>query len=463
MKRTCALFPLLLSAVLLSAGQDPPLAIVGGTVVDVSAFGTSSHDLTDATVLIRGGRIEAVGPRRNVAIPKDARVLDAKGAFIVPGLSDVYATVNNQGQANAFLYMGVTSIVGLNDPTRRGRLFLGASPGPRVWLMESITGYDPAALPEGQRTVTDLLSKGRRLSDGELREQVDGLARSGVKVAHLYYTLSPDQVRVVASRARAQGLATIGELGATTYPDAIIAGVMAFVHTSRYSLELAPSELRDQVAKAPFGPPRRLFYEFLAGVRDDDPALIRYAKVLASGRSALIPTLAMNYLQLPGHRNPWKEAAASLLDPKDIHLPAVPETGEQTRPADVVRDGFPPGAEERLPAIESAYCRAGATYLAGSGTTAFGTMPGISLHIELEMLVKACLTPRQALAAATANVGQVFAWQTVGDVEPGYNADVLVLNADPTRDIANLRRIRSLILDGHVLDREALLHVAVPK
>jgi hypothetical protein len=323
--------------------------------------------------------------------------------------------------------------------------------------MESITGYDPGALPEGQRTVADLLSKGRRLSDGELREQVDRLARSGVKVVHLYYTLSPDQVRVVAGRARAQGLATIGELGATTYPDAIGAGVMAFVHTSRYSLELAPPELRDQVAKAPFGPPRRLYYEFLAGVREDDPALVRYAKVLAAGRSALIPTLAMNYLQLPGHRNPWKEPAASLLDPKDIHLPADPETGEQTRPADVVRDGFPPGAEQHLPVIESAYCRAGATYLAGSGTTAFGTMPGISLHIELEMLVKACLTPRQGLAAATANVGRVFAWQSVGQVKPGYNADVLVLDGDPTRDIANLKRIRTLVLDGTVIDREALL------
>ncbi len=460
MTKTYPLLLLLLSAVVLTANPDRPLAIVGGTVLDVSAFGTSNHDVADTTVLIRGGRIEAVGPRGSVQIPKDARVLDAAGAFIVPGLSDVYATVNNQGQANALLYSGVTSIVGINEPGgRRGRLFLNASPSPRVWRMETITGYDPGPLPEGQRTVQDLLSKGRRLSDAELREQVDGLTRNGVKVLHLYYTLSPDQVRVVAGRARARGLATIGELGATTYPEAINAGVMAFVHTSRYSLELAPRELRDQVAKAPFGSPRRAFYEFLAGMGTADPRLASYAKVLASGRTALIPTLAMNYLQLPGHRNPWKEEAASLLDPKDIHLPADPETGEQVRPADVVRDGFPPGSEERLPVIESVYCRAGATYLAGSGTTAFGTMPGISLHIELEMLVKACLTPRQALAAATANVGELFEWPTVGQVKPGRDADLLVLDADPTRDIGNLKRIRYVVLTGEVIDREALLRV----
>ena len=84
-------------------------------------------------------------------------------------------------------------------------------------------------------------------------------------------------------------------------------------------------------------------------------------------------------------------------------------------------------------------------------------MPGISLHIELEMLVKACLTPRQALAAATANVGELFGWPTVGQVKPGCDADLLVLDADPTRDIGNLKRIRHLVLAGEVIDREALL------
>ena len=304
------------------------------------------------------------------------------------------------------------------------------------------------------------MTKGRRLSDAELRDEVDRLARQNVKVLHLYYTLAPDQVRVVAARARERGLATIGELGATTYPQAIGAGVMAFVHTSRYSLELAPPALRDEVAKAPFGPPRLQYYEFLANVPEDDPGLARYARVLATGRTALIPTLAMNYLDLPGHRNPWKEPAAVLLDPKDIHLPANPETGERAQPADAVRDGFPPGAVLRLQAIESCYCKAGAKYLAGSGTTAFGTMPGIALHIELEMLVKACLTPREALAAATANVGEFFKWRTVGQVKPGYDADLLVLDADPTRDIGNLKRIRHVVLAGEVIDREALLRAS---
>jgi hypothetical protein len=235
---------------------------------------------------------------------------------------------------------------------------------------------------------------------------------------------------------------------------------MAFVHTSRYSLELAPPDLRAKVAAAPFGPPRRAFYEHLNGIKDDDPVLRRYAATLAASGAALIPTLALSYLDLPGHRNPWHERVATLLDPADIHLPADPKTGEPARPANDIRDGFPSGVNARLQEMEGVYCRAGARYLAGSGTDAFGTMPGISLHTELELLVRACLTPRQALAAATGNVGAAFGWRDVGQVRAGFNADLLVLDADPTRDVANLKKIHTVLVAGTPIDREALLRKA---
>lgn len=443
------------------SGAATLIALVGGTVVDLADGGRSTSDLKDAVVLIYRDRIEAAGPRATARIPEGARVIDASGTFIVPGLHDVFATVNTQGQANAFLYMGVTSIVGLDEPGgRRGPLWLEAKPGPRVHRLEDVTGYDESGLPPGDRSIYTVITRGRRLGEQELRAEIDRLADAGVKVLLLYYSLDPEQVRVAVDQARRRGLATIGELGATTYPEAGNAGVMAFVHTSRYSLELAPPALRDEVAKAPFGPPRRRFYEFLAALAPDDPALVRYARVLASGRAALIPTLAMNYLELPGHRNPWTEPAAVLLDPKDIHLPANRDTGEQEQPANAVRDAFPPGATASLQMIESTYCKAGATYLAGSGTDAFGTMAGISLHIELEMLVRTCLTPRQALAAATSNVGERFRWSQVGRVAPGFNADLLVLEADPTSDIANLKRIRQVVLGGQVIERGTLLEGA---
>jgi len=86
-----------------------------------------------------------------------------------------------------------------------------------------------------------------------------------------------------------------------------------------------------------------------------------------------------------------------------------------------------------------------------------GTMPGISLHTELEMLVRIGLSPREALAAATSNYSIQFGWNELGQIAPGRRADILILDADPTSSIWNARRISTMLLDGNIIDRESLL------
>src|SRR5213076_29351 len=140
-------------------------------------------------------------------------------------------------------YMGVTAIVANEAPSsRRDGLFMTGRPSPRVYRMARVQGYDPTGLSPAPRTIAELLARGRRMEVSELIERVDTLKGSGVTVLLLHYALLPDQLRAVAAHARDIGLVTIGELGATTYPEAISAGVRAFVHTSRYSLELAPPD-----------------------------------------------------------------------------------------------------------------------------------------------------------------------------------------------------------------------------
>jgi len=414
----------LLAATLLAA-EPRPLVLAGGTIVDVSDSGRGNADVRDAVIVMRGGTIVAAGPRRTTKIPAGAKVIRIDGAYVVPGLNDVFAGLNSQAQANAYLYMGVTSIVGSDEPGgRRGALFAKARPSPRI----------------------------RRLGVVASPDEVDQVAKGGAAVLLLYYPLLPDQTRVVARRARELGLATIGELGKTTYTEAIDAGVDAFVHSSRYSLELASSEMRDSVAKEPFGPSRTAFYQFLAGLDPDDDRIAQWGSRLAQSHTSLIPTLSLYYLDLPNHDNPWKERIAAILDPKDIHLPADRTTGQAPKPP-----GIPIGLSQNVIRIEERYRRAGAHYLAGSGTSAFGTLPGISLHNKLRMLTGIGLTPRQALAAATSNVGEVFRWPAVGQIKPDYDADLVVVDGNPTTDIANLKKIRLVILNGEVLNRQPLL------
>jgi len=87
-----------------------------------------------------------------------------------------------------------------------------------------------------------------------------------------------------------------------------------------------------------------------------------------------------------------------------------------------------------------------------------GTMPGISLHTELEMLARIGLSPREALAAATNNYSIQFGWNDLGQIAPGRRADILVVDADPTVSVWNVRRISTVILEGNVVDREGFLH-----
>jgi hypothetical protein len=283
-------------------------------------------------------------------------------------------------------------------------------------------------------------------------QDLEDTARKGAKVVLLHYDVTPEQLPAMVRRSHELGLATIGELGKTTYAEAMETGIDAFVHASRYALDLATPQVHAAVAEEPFGPPRTAFYEYLAAVDPDSPTVTNYGKKLAASKVALIPTLSLYYLELPNHENPWKEPIASILDPKDVHLPADRETG-QPPPA----PGISPGLSQNVVRIEQRNARAGAHYLAGSGTSAFGTLPGISLHNELRMLTEIGLTPRQALAAATTDVGEQFHWPTVGRVATGYDADLVVVDADPTVDIRNLKRIRMVIHNGEIVDRDALL------
>ena len=441
-----------------SGNHGQPLVLVGGTIIDTSDFGRSEADIEDSVVIIRSNKIAAAGSRKSIEIPAGAKVLDISGKYVLPGFNDAFAAQNNQAHANAYLYMGVTSIVGIDDPGgRRGPLYLKAKPGPHIYRLESVSGYDESRLSPTASSTADLRKRGRKLSAHELRDQVDSLSRAGIRVLLLHYALSPDQTEVIVQRARELGISTIGELGFTSYPEAIRAGVQAFVHVSRYSLELAPPEMRARVAGAPFGTPREEFYEYLTRVGTDDLRLKKYAPVLGSAFAGLIPTLSFEYLDLPDHDNPWKETVAAILDPKDIHLPANPATGKRDGAYAVPSYDFPATLSESLFRIEREYCRAGAKYLAGSGTTAFGTMPGISLHTELKLLTVVGLTPRQALAAATANFETLFGWKGSGRIKAGYKADILVLDANPVKDIGNAKKISRVILNGTVLDKENLL------
>jgi hypothetical protein len=459
-----------------NASASIPLVLVGGTVIDVTEWGHSAKDLQNATVVIQDGRITDVGPRSLVPIPANARVIDCTGKYLIPGLVDGFAGMNSQGQANANLYMGVTTVVASQDE-RRGKIDFAANPSPHLYLLDSVGSTDEWSLLASRPEWAAKLKEGPRpveLSPEDTARQLNDIAHIGARVLWLGHDLTAANTQWIVTRARQLGLVTYGEFVATPYAVGIESGVDALLHMSRYELGLIPDELQRPLVDDPEGPPANTAYDYSERLPPTDLHIRTYAKFLAAHHAALMPTFSLFYLRLPEHRNLWKEPAASLLDPAGLWSPSDRRTGEMVYPLSSWTRHLPGSTQRwmeesqhkkadleavRLWHINQAIFTAFPHYLAASGAPALGTMPGISMHTELELLVRLGLSPREALAAATNNYAIQFGWTELGQIAPGRRGDILILDADPTANIWNARRISTLILDGNVMDREGLLNL----
>jgi hypothetical protein len=466
-----------------AAPQNPPiplasipLVLTGGTIVDVTDWGHSARDLLNAVVIIRDGKVSEVGPASAIVIPKVARIIDCTGKFIIPGLVDGYAGMNSQAQANANLYMGVTTIVARSDH-EHGLVDLSANPRPNILLIDSAGTTDNWSLLIKQPACASKLGEGVRpveLSPEDTGRQLNDTARIGTRVILIGHNITAANTQWIITRAHQLGMMTYGEFVSTPYNVGVEDGVDALVHMGHYDLGLIPDELQRPLIESPEGPAANTAYDYSQRIPPADRHVFTYAKFLASHHAALIPTLSMYYVNLPGHRNLWKEPAASILNPAHMFNPTNVQTGEMDYPL--------PAWTRRLPAIgqrwmeENQRKKAGqdATrmwlinesifsayphYLAASGAPVDGSMPGLSVHTELELLVRLGLSSREALAAATNNYALQFGWNELGQVAQGRRADVLVIDGDPTVSIWNVRRITTLIVDGNVIDRDELLTI----
>lgn len=468
-----------------SMRTQPPAAIVlvGGTLIDVTDWGRSAKDLPDAVIVLREGRVAEVGPRASVQIPKNARVIDCTGKYILPGLVDGYAGMNSQGQASAFLYMGVTTVVAASD-AQRGFADFAASPAPHLYPIDSIGTTDNwSLLPHhGAHTRqanpidwTVKLREGARpaeLTPEETARQLTEIARTGTRVLRLGHNLTAVNSQWIIAHAHQAGLVTYGEFVSTPYKVGIEAGVDALPFMGGYELGMIPEELQRPLVEDAEGAAAVTARDYSTHIPPIDPRLRNYAKLIANRHTALMPAFSRYFPELPAHRNLWREPAAPLLDPSRLFDPPDPQSGELHYPLSQWAHHMPGSSQrwmeenqrkkaslatQRLWQINETIFAAGPHYLAASGAPVKGALPGISMHVELELLVRLGLSPREALAAATNNYALAFGWSELGQVAPGRRADLLVVDGNPTSNIWNARRISLLVVEGNVVDREALL------
>ncbi|NOQ92508.1 MAG: amidohydrolase family protein [Flavobacteriaceae bacterium] len=296
------------------------------------------------------------------------------------------------------------------------------------------------------------------ISDTEVIQTIEKHAQNKAEILLIMYGLNPSQVKLAHHEAKKYGMGTIGELGFTSYKKGMGIGVDAFVHTTRYSLDIAPDSLAKKVAAQPFsndlGSPKWRYYKLLTQLKSTSQNLINHAKNIGNSNTYLQPTFALLYLDMPFSKNHWKEKIATIINNNDINRPADKITGKHNYPKKEL-EAYRKLAEQQL-MIEKIYYQNGAKYLSGSATDVWGSMPGISLHQELEVLHKIGLTNREVLATSTSNFNDAYGLN-FGKIKKGFKANILILDKNPVENLEYLKNNKQLILNGKEIDLEKLL------
>ena len=206
-----------------------------------------------------------MGSAAAITIPKGARVIDCTGKFLIPGLVDGFAGMNSQGQANANLYMGVTTVVARSDD-RRGFIDFAANPSPHLYLHRLGRRHrqlEPAGQPAG---VGGQAERGRASGRAEPRghrcARSTDTAQLGTRVLWLGHNLTAANTQWIIAHAHQMGLVTYGEFVSTPYRVGIEAGVDALLHMSRYELGVIPDELQRPLVDDPEGPAANTAYDY---------------------------------------------------------------------------------------------------------------------------------------------------------------------------------------------------------
>lgn len=415
--------------------ESTQTAYVGATVID-----GIGRIITDAVLLEDGGHIVAVGPRDSVDVPPGADVVDLTGRWVIPGLIDGHAHAGESTVAR-YLSYGVTSIrhVGGNLESLTSlnrRIAADSVNGPRLYLAgETLTGA-PAVWP-GQ-VVLD--------SPADADSAVSRLAAAGVSQIKLYTHTTQELMGAVVEAARKHNIPVTAHLGYVDAMNAARLGVDALEHLSGVVEATVADPAPFYRAHERFPNGWMTFLRGWAGL--DSASLDRVATFLAGTRITLVPTL----IQSETYARVLDSTYAGTLDLTSVTAAEREEWNlpDLIRRYGITRADMEPLAQARRwqELFLRRFVAKGGRVVAGSDSPNQLLAPGASIHEELALLVRAGMTPAQALDAATSSAAQLLRADSIGVLRAGAVADFVVLQANPLDDIRNIKRLESIVARG---------------
>ena len=403
--------------------------------------------LPDQTVLVAKDRIAAVGPSRTTKVPPGTEQIDGRGKTLVPGLWDVHMHVNNDFTGLLELSLGVTSIrdPGNSDAAtmdRARRRAAGTLLFPHVYASSLIDG-------KGQYTaqVANVAT-----SEAEAVALVRKAKANGFIGVKFYGTLDSKWLPAAIAEAKKQKLHVHGHIPVGIRPmDAVNAGYDEITHINWIVMEAMP----DDVIKASNGIARFEGPGRHARATDiEDPRLRALLQAMAAKRIATDPTM----VAFEGLFVPEMGDLSAAYAPFVGTLPPATERGFRTGgfavPKDLTRADYR-ASFAMMKTLLAAMHRAKVPIVAG--TDGFG----LELVRELEIYVESGLTPAEALATATIEPARLLNVQDrTGSIEVGKAADLVLVEGDPSKRIGDLRQTRLVMMDGKLMDADALRKAA---
>lgn len=439
---------------ILPAQTRPPVtsvAITGVSVLD----GRSSSLLADQTVVVSGNRISAVGPRAAVPVPAEARVVDGRGKFLVPGLWDMHVHTTIPGGREVLALYVANGVTGVRDMAGdwaqitawRGEIANGQLLGPR---MVAAGPY----IEGGDVPIPHLVVR----TPEEAGPAVDSLERLGVDFVKLHSQL-PREVYFASLRAaRAAGFQVAGHVPRSITPqEASDSGLGSIEHMLQIPTPCSPAE---SLALAPRFPVQGVLGRCTAD--DAGPLFER----LARNGTWVVPTLVAQYeiAHWPQRDLPGDAFAAYLPDTLRRYVAQIFPMVDSVPPE---ADSVGMALWNKRVALVGAMHRAGVGILPGTDAPLRNSPPGFGLHEELAILARAGLSPFEVLRAATLEPARFLGLlDSLGTIEPGKLADLVLLDANPLTDIRNVRRVSAVVANGRLLDaaqrRRVLRDLAAP-
>jgi imidazolonepropionase-like amidohydrolase len=402
----------------ISPSRRGALAITNALLID----GTGKAPVAGSTVIIDGDRIAAAGPGAQVKIPKGATIVDAKGKTVMPGLWEMHAHFEQVEWGPIYLAAGATTVRDVGNEFEfmvsvRDAIKAGRGLGPRMLLAGIVDGNSPSALGVIRANTPE-----------EGRAVVNRYKNAGFDQIKIYSSVKPDVLGAIAAEAHRLGLTVTGHIPqGMNAVQAVEMGLDQINHIQYIPPIMLPKDRQP-------GTPATVNLE-----SDEAKQAISFLK---EHGTVIDPTIAL--MELITHS---KDTPVSSFEP------GVSKVARELS-GPLSNTGVPPVAAERARAtFEQWMAVLGALHKAGipivTGTDQ--SVPGHSLHREIELYVKAGFTPMEAIQAATIIPARVMKLdKEVGTIEVGKRADLIILEGDPLESISNIRNVRLVVAGGRM-------------